>query len=254
MVNIESVNFVQGRERMTYNNRYEYTKDAMTKGASDEEEQSLLRGVDKITNNAVVFKKRRYQGLGFSTEREILKLLQHENLPTLIDAYTKTDEEVLVLLHFEGDTLSEVSHSKQIREAQLILIFNQLCNVVEYLHTHPKGIVHRDITPANIMVNDRGHVLLIDFDASTCDAFLNSTSEVYGTIEYVAPETLLHTEMSGRLSDIYGIGACLWSCLKENKEIYSLELTLIAKKAMALIPADRYKNIKQLKEDLQLLL
>ncbi len=234
---------------MSHNKRYEQKKEVL-----GEESQVLLKGIDRVTNNIVVFKKRTYQGIGFSTEREILRLVQHENLPVLIDSYSEDEEEVLVLLHFDGQTLKEWMHSTPLTEDQLILIFEQLCHTVEYLHTHPKGIVHRDITPSNILVNERGHVLLIDFDASTCDAFLNATSEVYGTIEYAAPETLLNSEMSGRQSDIYGIGACLWTCLKESKDIYSLELTLIAKKAMALNPSERYKNIKQLKEDLQLLL
>lgn len=231
------------------NNRYDYINETYDEGSS-----VLPKGIDKITNNTVVFKKRTYQGLGFSTEREILKLLQHENLPILLDTYTKDDEEVLVQLYFEGKTLKDLCHSKEISEDQVLNIFNQLCLVVEYLHTHPKGITHRDITPSNILVNERGHLLLIDFDVSSCDAFLNTSTDHYGTIEYVAPETLLNTEMSGRLSDIYGIGACLRNCLNENQHILSLELNLIAKKAMALKPSDRYKNIKQMKEDLQLLL
>ncbi|MBN2897148.1 MAG: protein kinase [Clostridia bacterium] len=234
---------------MKINNRYEMT-------AIGEENRSKVRfGRDLVTKREIAVKTHRYQGVGATVEKEILQAVAHEHLPQLVDVFMLEDLEHLVTMKIEGITLSDRIKEGPLEEWELIAYLKQLCDAVAYLHTHPRGIVHGDIAPNNIMVNERHHLTLIDFGAGMfMDTCVSTMSDKrYGTVGYAAPENLLYPEMSGWQSDVYGIGAVLKRCMEKNPEIYSMELALICKKATAIKPKHRYSNVQQLKEDLELL-
>jgi serine/threonine-protein kinase len=236
---------------MMMNNRYE-----LILSEEHDQESSILYAKDLITRRKVIIKAKPYQGQGASIEKEILQALVHEHLPDLLDIFVEDETEYLVLAYFEGKTLKDCIDQNLLTEKKVIDYFVQLSGVVAYLHEHDLGVVHRDITPRNIMVNERGHLKLIDFDASTCEAYSFKEEDMdatYGTIGYAAPENILYPEMSGYQSDVYGIGATLSACLKSISSLYSLELELIAKKGSAIQPNRRYKDIQQMKTDFELL-
>lgn len=237
---------------MIVNNRYEVASEEDMKHDS-----KVIMAKDLITNRLVVLKKCAYQGLGLSIEKEILQKVSNEHLPFLIDQFTLEDVTYLVMNQIEGETLKALTETSVLDEGQLIDYIWQLCEVVSYLHEHPKGIVHGDITPQNIIVNSRRHLTLIDFGAALMMDDHSVDHDDYtsvGTVGYAAPENILYPEMSGWQSDLYGIGAILKQCLKHYNDIYSMELSIIAQKATAIKPEHRYRNIQQMKEDLQLLL
>lgn len=237
---------------MIVNNRYEVTlEEAMI------HESKVVMAKDIISKRPVVLKKWTYQGLGLSIEKEILQTVSNEHLPFLIDHFTLEGMEYLVMNQIEGETLRILMEENSFDEHQIIDYIWQLCEVVTYLHEHPKGIVHGDITPQNIIINSRGHLTLIDFGAALMMDHHSPSHDDYtsvGTVGYAAPENILYPEMSGWQSDLYGIGAIIKQCLKTYHDIYSMELTIIAEKATAIKPEHRYRNIQQMKEDLQLLL
>lgn len=228
--------------------RYEVTE--LIEG---EHQSTLWRGKDRISNKEVVIKEQAYSGLGYSIEREILQRINHEHLPLLLDVILESDKEYIVLLGIQGRNLDQILEEGEIEEEDIVHMLWQLCEVVGYLHQSRFGIVHRDITPRNIILNERGHLTLIDFGASTCEDLLEYEDKVQGTVGYSAPEAILYSETSGRQSDLYGIGAILWACIQKNPDIYSMELILIAKKAKAIHPKDRYGSIEILKRDVELL-
>jgi serine/threonine-protein kinase len=234
------------------NNRYEVECEAVKVL-----ESQVLWGQDIVTNRQVVIKSHKYQGGGMSIEKEILKLLNHEHLPILMDVFSIDDIEFIVLNRVEGQTLDLFIDQNPIDEQDLIYYMCQLCETLLYLHDHPRGIVHGDITPQNVLINDRGHVSLIDFGAGLMMDYDSVVEEDYislGTIGYTAPEKILYPDMVGRQSDVYSVGTLIKYCLERAHRIYSLELTLIANKARAIQPDHRYKSIQQMKDDLQLLL
>ncbi len=231
---------------MILNNRYKII---------DKIKGDILLGIDTITDKKVVIKKNRYSGKGYSLELEVLKQINHENLPVLLDCFFIDSDEYIVTMYFEGETLTKILETRSISEVECIEYVYKLILAVEYLHNFAGGIAHTDISSENIIINDRSHLVLVDFG----DAFLINNSEVdifnsSGTIGYVAPEKFLYPEMVNWQTDIYSIGAVIKQILDKNKHIYSIELQLILKKAMAIELRDRYLNINQLKQDLELII
>ncbi len=119
----------------------------------------------------------------------------------------------------------------------------QLCEALEALHTMQPPIVHRDIKPDNIFI-DQGRVLLFDFDIAR-NVVLNQSqdTELLGSVGYASPEQYGFGQSDVR-SDIYALGILLKEYDKEG--IYQS----ISNRASALDPKDRYQSAKELKEEL----
>jgi serine/threonine protein kinase/Flp pilus assembly protein TadD len=92
---------------------------------------------------------------------------------------------------------------------------------------HLKGIVHRDIKPSNLMVDSSGRVILTDFGlARSVDSRSQTfTQELVGTLQYLAPESLMPAGRSGPDSrvDVYGLGATLYECLSLHRPFEEFE-------------------------------
>lgn len=234
---------------MLLNKRYKIIKTLENQGQS-----AKYHGEDTVTKGKVFIKSRSYHGMGLPIEKEIYQQVHHEQLPRLMDTFIESETEYIVLSWIEGICANSYFDKGETSDLGLIHIFLQLCEAVKYLHHHPMEIIHRDINLSNIMISEYGRVYLIDFDISTCNPFIESSKEVAGTIGYTAPETILCPEMSGKQSDVFSIGASLTAAIKKSPKVYSMELMTIAKKAMAVIPSERYSSVEDLIKDLNLLL
>ena len=89
-----------------------------------------------------------------------------------------------------------------------------ICNALDYLHKH--GVVHRDLEPKNVMVDDQDHVKLIDFGSAMKEDARRLTfagsSPVLGTPAYISPEQV-KGQRGDQRSDIYAVGAMLYEML-----------------------------------------
>lgn len=234
---------------MLLNNRYRIRETLESQGQS-----TKYLAEDTVTQGRVFIKGRSYHGIGLPIEKEIYQQVHHEQVPRLLDTFIEAETEYIVLSWIEGISAESYFDKGDTSNTGLIHIFIQICEVIHYLHKHPMGITHRDINLSNIMISEYGRVYLIDFDISTCDRFMESTKEIAGTIGYTAPEFLLCPEMSGKQTDVFSIGASLRAAIKKSPKVYSMELMAIAKKAMAIIPSQRYLGIEEVTKDLNLLL
>ncbi len=89
---------------------------------------------------------------------------------------------------------------------------SHLAGALEALHA--RDLVHRDVKPANVMVDERGAAALTDFGLArgTADTVLTKTGVVVGTVDYLAPE-LIRGQQADRSSDVYALGCLLYECL-----------------------------------------
>jgi len=149
----------------------------------------------------------------FKKEGAILSILNHPNLPRVLDYFSSGAAHYLVMEFVDGQNLEDVLACRQGRplEEKKALVYGiQLCRVVHYLGLQkPRPIVFRDLKPSNIMITPSGRVKLVDFgiarfikEAKPQDTF------VFGTPGYASPEQYGSGQTDQR-SDIFSLGATL---------------------------------------------
>ena len=105
-------------------------------------------------------------------EVDVLKLLKHRYIPNVYDCFCEPDRTVTVMDYIQGESFDKiVGRGETFTQAQVIKWARQLLEALDYLHspTHgdpPRGFVHSDIKPANIMRLPNGDICLIDFNIS----------------------------------------------------------------------------------------
>jgi serine/threonine protein kinase len=144
----------------------------------------------------------------FQREANILATLNHPAIPKIYDFFDWNDRAYLVMEYIHGNDLEELlSKTKALPVEKVIEWAIDLCDLLEYLHNHqPEPIIFRDMKPANVMIDERGKVRLIDFGiAKTFQPNIKHT--MIGTEGYSAPEQYKGNVTP--LSDIYSLGATL---------------------------------------------
>ena len=101
---------------------------------------------------------------GLIVETDMLKKLNHPNLPSIVDVIDDKDTFLIVMDYIEGNPLSNYleEHGAQ-SQSDTVKWAKQLCDVLDYLHHQDPPIIYRDMKPANIMLKPNGDVTLIDF-------------------------------------------------------------------------------------------
>lgn len=145
-------------------------------------------------------------------ETNLLKKLDHPNLPSIIDVIDQTDSFLIVMDYIEGKPLSEaLEQYKSLPCEDVIEWAKQLCDVLEYLHTRKPPIIYRDMKPANIMLQPDGFVKLIDFGIAREFKEKNiQDTTCLGTRGYAAPEQFGGQGQTDARTDIYCLGATIY--------------------------------------------
>jgi eukaryotic-like serine/threonine-protein kinase len=148
-------------------------------------------------------------------EPQLLKKLEHPNIVAVHDAGYVTPDEIFIAMEYvPGGSLESFLAKKPIKLRRIKHIF---CEALRGLqHAHEKGYIHRDVKPANILLDRKQKGKLSDFGLATRPP-LSGTASGAGSPFYLAPETILHGETS-QLSDIYSMGVSLYEAV--NSENY----------------------------------
>ena len=121
-------------------------------------------------------------------EVDILKSLKHRNIPMIMDYVENEGQIYTVMEYITGKNLQNyMDEGRYFTEAEICSYMVQLCDAVEYLHSHQPPIIHSDIKPANIMLADDGTICLIDFNISRL-ADRGKASSYGGSRGFAAPE------------------------------------------------------------------
>jgi len=144
-------------------------------------------------------------------EALLLKSLQHRQIVRVIDAFIEDLRGYLVIEHVAGTTLREyVTKQGRLPESKAMELAAQMCSILEYLHGHAPQVVHRDFTPDNLIIDDRGMLKLIDFNLAKVP-HLTDTVLCAGKPPYMAPEQVRGYPEPA--SDFYSMGALLYFVL-----------------------------------------
>lgn len=175
-------------------------------------------------------------------EREVLCGLDHPNIARLIDG-GQTDDGMLwfAMDHVDGQTIDR--HARSLPLHDRLVLVSTLCQAVH--HAHRRGLIHGDIKPSNIVVDERGRPRLLDFGISRLKG--SGPGSSYGlTPEYASPEQRRREPLT-TASDIWQLGRLLDDLLGDGR--VPRDLRSIAARAMAASPEDRYFSAADLAAD-----
>jgi eukaryotic-like serine/threonine-protein kinase len=139
--------------------------------------------------------------------------LTHPNVVSLYDTGTDGDFVFLVMEFIDGSTLKDVIREQGALDiARAASIGEQVARALDYAHS--RGLVHRDVKPANILIGSDGAVKVADFGIAKADQHddLTKTGMVLGTAAYVAPEQIRGETVDGK-ADQYALAIVLYEAL-----------------------------------------
>lgn len=153
----------------------------------------------------------------FTDEAKLLAGMEHPGLVKVFDVGTSGDQMYLVLELIDGITLGTRIDREPLSPDEVSRLGARLASTLAYVHT--RGVVHRDVKPGNILLDEHGEPHLADFGLAKLLAAsgITASDRLVGTAAYLSPEQVLGTEV-GPPADVYGLGLVLLECLTGKVE------------------------------------
>lgn len=196
----------------------------------------------------------------FFSEASSLMSLDHPNVCSIYGVSEVLNHACIVMDYIDGESLDVWLTNSKSNQTQKVDTFLQLLNAVGYLHD--LNIYHGDLKPQNIIINNQGHLILIDlglakkFKRNAIDDN-NETIKAFSK-NWSAPEQIAGKNCEAT-SDVYSLGVILFFLLTGNfpkkeevSKIKSKELNAVLKKALSLTPEHRYQDANKLQAVLQI--
>ena len=212
----------------------------------------------------------------FLREAQAAAALDHPNICTVHEIDEVDGETFIAMAYLEGQTVKRKAAERPLKLDEALDIAIQTAQGLQA--AHEKGIVHRDIKSANLMITPQGQVKIMDFGlAQLADrSKLTKTTASLGTPSYMSPEQAQKSK-TDRRTDIWSLGvvvyemvtgrlpferereqAVLYSIVNEEPEVMAaqrvdvpVELDHIVGKAMAKDPDERYQHVEEMIVDLR---
>jgi tRNA A-37 threonylcarbamoyl transferase component Bud32 len=222
----------------------------------------------------------------FLREARLSATLDHANIIHTIDLVTAGEEYFIVMEYLAGADLRTLlkkakRHRKRFSAAAGIYITREVLSALAYAHSkigqdgRPLRLIHRDVSPSNILVSQNGEVKLTDFGIAKASTHNSVFYRVKGKVGYMSPEQARSEPLDHR-SDLYSLAVCLYEAITGERlfvhagittspdEIYGQPIPLLSRKiaglppefdkvmlkALSVDPAHRYQTAGEFQEAL----
>lgn len=195
---------------------------------------------------------------------EYLKICKNPHVPIIFECVENNGRLVIVEEYIQGESLAEHLEEKgAYMPEEVCRLMITICDVLEHLHNLPQPVIHRDLMPDNILVQENGYLKIIDFNtAKQYEAGRGSDTIIIGTRKYAAPEQFGFCQSNAR-TDIYAMGVMMNYLLTQkypDEFLYKSArhgrktMSDIIRKCVEFSPDRRYQTAVDLRKDLQLIL
>jgi len=207
----------------------------------------------------------------FLRESRIAAGLEHPNVVPIYQAGDADGTLFIAMRYVEGTDLRRLLAERPLAAADVAAIAEQVAAALDA--AHEAGLVHRDVKPANVLIDRREHVYLSDFGLTKQTASqsgLTATGTLVGTLDYVAPEQIQGHPVDGR-ADVYSLACLIHECLtgkppfRRDTDVATLwahvqesppatgdtAVDAVLAKGLAKDPDQRYSTAGQLADDLR---
>src|SRR5215472_8545252 len=159
-------------------------------------------------------------------EGRLASRIRHPNVVPVLDVIAEGSEVCLVMEYVHGLALSQIvrAHKGPVPKRIALSIASGVLHGLQAAHETtdeagaPLGIVHRDVSPHNVLLGSDGCARVADFGIAKASGRLRETTHhgtIKGKLSYMAPEQL-HGEVDAR-ADVYGASVVLWECLQGRR-------------------------------------
>lgn len=186
---------------------------------------------DNISSDELAIKR-------FINETKAISMLSHKNIVGVYDISVKSELKYIAMEYVNGVTLMTYMEEKGILPfAETEKYAMQILSALS--HAHSKGIIHRDIKPQNVIINQEGNAKIADFGIAKLpgNETISLSDKAIGTVNYINPEQACGKAIDAR-SDLYSLGAMLY-------EMVTGKLPFVADTPLA----TAYKQIHETPED-----
>lgn len=195
-------------------------------------------------------------------EAQLVQRLSHGNIVQVFDFGVDAQVPYLVMEHVDGISLADLLREARERDAAIdastvLFVIESVCAALEYAHAavdeaeRPLGLVHRDVTPANILLSREGRVMLTDFGIARLSAVAGTEGRAIGTPGYRAPEQAAGAEVDRR-ADVYALGVIAAELAERVAEApLRAGLLRLAARASAEVVAERTADAQALARELE---
>lgn len=181
-------------------------------------------------------------------EARLIKNLKHSHIPVIYDIEEDDISICIIEEYISGKSLrSYINDTDNIKTSEICDIAVKLCDILEYLHNCDNEIIHLDIKPDNIIIDEHNNVKLIDFGSSIHKAGLTQAGMI--SPGYAAPEQYSGKELTYQ-TDIYSVGMVLKFMADSNSTVHN-KLYPVINKCTRHNQYRRYKNVKALRWELE---